>query len=129
MTPRSSSSCRRSSRAWSTATTMRSRRRPMGARRVPSSAARKPTLPATGEDLVDDPSNLLDVEGLRQKRQPRALDEGPLLRIEDIPRQEHHSLTQRGKSALDFTIETDAVDARHLGVAEDKVIGSLREEL
>src|SRR2546426_4662359 len=80
-----------------------------------------PTLPATGEDLVDDPPNLLDVEGLRQKRQPRALDEGP--------RQEHHSLTQRGKSALDFTIETDAVDARHLGVAEDKVIGSLREEL
>src|SRR5207253_10112761 len=48
---------------------------------------------------------------------------------EDIPRQEHHSLTQRGKSALDFTIETDAVDARHLGVAEDQVIGSLREEL
>src|SRR2546426_8653343 len=88
-----------------------------------------PTLPATGEDLVDDPSNLLDIKGLRQKRQPRALDEGPLLRIEDIPRQEHHSLTQRGKSALDFTIETDAVDARHLGVAEDQVIGSLREEL
>src|SRR2546426_4566526 len=28
-----------------------------------------PTLPATGEDLVDDPPNLLDVEGLRQKRQ------------------------------------------------------------
>src|SRR5439155_25033163 len=61
------------------------------------------TLPATGEDLVDDPPNFLDVEGLRQKRQPRALDEGPLLRIEDIPRQEHHSLTQRGKSTLDFS--------------------------
>src|SRR3989475_12955780 len=86
-------------------------------------------LPATGEDLVDDPPNLLDVEGLRQKRQPRALDEGPLLRIEDIPRQEHHSLTQRGKSALDFTIETDAVDARHLGVAEELAIGLLREEV
>src|SRR2546428_1718739 len=40
-----------------------------------------PTLPAPGEDLVDDPPNLLDVEGLRQKRQPRALlSRGPAAR-------------------------------------------------
>src|SRR5436309_12832001 len=87
-----------------------------------------PTLPATGEDLVDDPSNLLDVEGLRQKRQRRALEEGPRLRIEDIPRREHHWLTQRGKSALECRIEADAVDGRARGAGERKGRGSLRDE-
>src|SRR5713226_1850110 len=81
------------------------------------------------ENLVHEVAHLPDVERFHEHGHPAALEERELLGVEDVAGHEDHPLAQRGEAALHLTIEVEAVEPGHLGIADDEVTGPSGQDL
>src|SRR2546428_5384885 len=85
----------------------------------------RPALPAcaaTGvhQHAMDDLTNPAQVERLQDVRSAVPFEKLALLPPEDVSGEEDNSMAQSRKPMLEHSVETHAVEDRHIGVAEDQ---------
>src|SRR2546427_13197207 len=83
-----------------------------------------PWVLAAREQSVNDPSDLIQIEGLLHAGGSRRREKAPLLRVQEVPGDEDQPTAELGEAPLEGAVKFDAVQHGHLRVGQNQVVAS-----
>src|SRR3989441_8229089 len=86
-----------------------------------------PWVLAAREQSVNDPSDLIQIEGLFHAGGSRRREKAPLLRVQEVPGDEDQPTAELGEAPLEGAVKFDAVQHGHLRVGQNQVVASALE--